>query len=269
MLNLRLVLPPPLADDIEELLLDHGAVTNVVRLPGAGRKPPGDVLLCDVAREDASILLAELRRRDCDRRGTIAVEEVDTSISDAAAAAQRWARGSPSDAVVWEQVESRTSESAELSFSFAAFMVLATMLAGAGILTDSTILIIGAMIVGPEFGPVAGTCVAIVNGRLDLARRSAVALGVGFPVAIVVCLLGTLAVKPTGIAPDSLGPQTHPATLFISTPSAWSIIVAALAGIAGVISLTTAKSGALIGVLISVTTIPAAANVAVGAAYAD
>ena len=38
---------------------------------------------------------------------------------------------------------------------------------------------------------------------------------------------------------------------------------------AGVLSLTTAKSGALAGVLISVTTIPAAANIGVAAAYQD
>ena len=35
------------------------------------------------------------------------------------------------------------------------------------------------------------------------------------------------------------------------------------------LSLSTSKSGALIGVLISVTTIPAAANIGVTAAYAD
>lgn len=35
------------------------------------------------------------------------------------------------------------------------------------------------------------------------------------------------------------------------------------------LSLSTAKSGALIGVLISVTTIPAAANIGVAAAYRD
>ena len=35
------------------------------------------------------------------------------------------------------------------------------------------------------------------------------------------------------------------------------------------LSLTSAKSGALIGVLISVTTIPAAANIGVAAAFAD
>ena len=47
------------------------------------------------------------------------------------------------------------------------------------------------------------------------------------------------------------------------------MIVALLAGTAGMLSLPTAKSGALIGVLISVTTIPAAANVGVAAAYRD
>ncbi len=46
-------------------------------------------------------------------------------------------------------------------------------------------------------------------------------------------------------------------------------MVATLAGIAGVLSLTSERSGALTGVLISVTTIPAAANVGVAAEYAD
>lgn len=48
-----------------------------------------------------------------------------------------------------------------------------------------------------------------------------------------------------------------------------SVIVAFLAGTAGILSLTSAKSGALIGVVISVTTIPAAANVGLAAAYRD
>ena len=61
----------------------------------------------------------------------------------------------------------------------------------------------------------------------------------------------------------------HAETLFISDPNRYSVIVALLAGVAGMVSLTTAKSGALIGVLVSVTTIPAAANVAVAAAYGD
>lgn len=54
-------------------------------------------------------------------------------------------------------MEFQTSESAELSFSFLAFMVLATMIAALGIIQDSLILIIGAMVVGPEFGHLPGS----------------------------------------------------------------------------------------------------------------
>ena len=48
-----------------------------------------------------------------------------------------------------------------------------------------------------------------------------------------------------------------------------SFVVALLAGVAGTLSLTSAKSGALIGVAISVTTVPAAANAAVAFSYQD
>jgi uncharacterized hydrophobic protein (TIGR00271 family) len=170
---------------------------------------------------------------------------------------------------VWEEVETRTSESAELSASFLAFMVLATLIAAVGILTDSIILIIGAMVVGPEFGPLAGLCVALVQRRPDLARRSARALAVGFPIGIAAAFLLTLLLRAGGRGPDQLNAGTHPATIFISSPNVYSVLVALLAGVAGMLSLTTSKSGALVGVLISVTTIPSAANIGVAAAYGD
>ena len=170
---------------------------------------------------------------------------------------------------MWETVEQQTSESAELSLSFVAFMILATMIAALGIIQDSIILIIGAMVVGPEFGPLAGLSVALVERRRGLAGRSLRALAVGFPVGIGAAFLLTLALRALESAPDDLTELLRPATLFVSHPDEYSVLVALLAGTAGALSLSTAKSGALVGVLISVTTIPAAANVGVAAAYAD
>ncbi len=63
-------------------------------------------------------------------------------------------------------------------------MALAMMIAACGIFLDQTILIIGAMIVGPEFGPLAALSVALVQKRRDLVRRSLLALAVGFPIGI-------------------------------------------------------------------------------------
>jgi len=269
LIHLRIVATPDRAAHALELLCASPSVLNVIHLPNTARKPPGDVILCDVAREDASVILSDLRELKVPDQGSIAMEMIDSQISGAAVAAEKAAAGLPSDAVVWEEVESRTSENTELSVSFLAFMVLAMLIAGVGILLDSPILIIGAMVVGPEFGPIAGLCVALVELRGDLAKRSSTALAIGFPIGIVVTFLMTYAVKSASLEPADFATTAHPFTAFISRPDIFSFLVAYFAGTAGVLSLTTAKSGALIGVLISVTTIPSAANVAVAGAYGD
>jgi uncharacterized hydrophobic protein (TIGR00271 family) len=269
MVHLRVVAPRELAEPAYRFLRDHPSAVNIVRLADAAEQPDGDVILCDVAREDASVVVAELRELGIERDGSIAIEPISSLVSRAARRAEEAAVGSPADAVVWETVEFQTSESAELSFSFLAFMVLATMIAALGIIQDSQILIIGAMVVGPEFGPLAGLGVALVQQQPALARRSLRALAVGFPIGIAAAFVLTLALRAAESAPDRLTEVSRPTTLFISHPDEYTVLVALLAGTAGALSLSTAKSGALVGVLISVTTIPAAANVGVASAYGD
>jgi uncharacterized hydrophobic protein (TIGR00271 family) len=269
MVHLRIVVPSYQAEHALDLLQHTPSVVNLIYLERAAKRPEGDVILCDVAREEASVIISDLRELDIDREGSIAMESIDSQISDAALAAEKASAGLPSDAVVWEEVEARTSENVELSASFLAFMALAMLIAMVGILTDQLILIIGAMIVGPEFGPIAGLCVAAVERRRDLLMRSFTALAVGFSLGITASFAATLLLDATGLLPNNFSQTGHPFTAFISSPDRWSFIVAYLAGIAGMLSLTSSKSGALIGVLISVTTIPAAANIGVAAALGD
>ena len=162
---------------------------------------------------------------------------------------------------------SRTSETAELNWTFAAFMILAGLIAAVGILLDTPILIVGAMVVGPEFGPLAGICVALVQRRPALALRSLLALAVGFPVAIVTVTVACLLFKAVGVSPADFDAASHGLSSIIASPDFVAFFVAFCAGIAGMLSLTSAKAGPLIGVLISVTTVPAAANIAVAIAY--
>jgi uncharacterized hydrophobic protein (TIGR00271 family) len=269
MIHLRIVAPEDVAHRALEVLEASPAVLNIVHLHGAARKPDGDLILCDVAREEASVIIGDLKELEIPRVGSIAVEDIDIALSDAAVRAEEAAPGLPSDAVVWEEVEQRTSENTELSIGFLLFMVLAMQIAAVGILLDQPILIVGAMVVGPEFGPLAGLSVALVERRREFARRSLMALGVGFPVGIVLACLATLVFKWTGVAPDDFVPGDHELTGFISHPDFFSFSVAFMAGVVGILSLTNAKSGALVGVLISVTTIPAASNIGVAAAYGD
>ena len=269
MVHLRIVVPLDRSRRAMALLEAAPSVCNLIYLPQAARQPTGDVILCDVAREDASVVIDDLKEMGVHHDGSISLEQIDSQISHAAKEAERAARGSPSDAVVWEEVEARTSESTELGGNFLIFMVLACLIASVGIFTGSPILIVGAMVVGPEFGPIAGLCVAIVERRFPVALRSLTALAVGFPIGITAAFLFTIASQETGLLGQDFTSANHPLTQFISHPDGFSFIVAAFAGTAGVLSLTSAKSGALVGVLISVTTIPAAANVGVAAAVAD
>ena len=269
MVHLRIVTPASRSKRALEVLEGSESVCNVVFLPGVARRPEGDVILADVAREDASVVISDLRELGIEEEGSISIEPIDTQLSRRAERAIEHAKGAPADAVVWEEVEARTSENVELSGTYLAFMVIAGLLAAVGIYQDSPILIVGAMVVGPEFGPLAGICVAAVQRRAGLAARSAVALAVGFLLSIALVYLAVLAFKATDLFPATFSEQDHGLANIIAQPDFFAFFIAACAGAAGMLSLSTAKSGALIGVLISVTTIPAAANVGLSAAYQD
>ena len=141
------------------------------------------------------------------------------------------------------------------------------MIAAVGILLDSPILVIGAMVVGPDYGPLAAICVAIVRHRRDDGITAARTVAVGLGVAALAALVGTLLLRLLDMAPDEYDITERVLTSFISRPDGMAAFVAVLAGVVGMLALTEGRSGALIGVLVSVTTIPAVGNIGAAAAY--
>ncbi|MFB0616884.1 DUF389 domain-containing protein [Streptomyces sp. AGS-58] len=269
MLHLRLITPKERTDEVVRLIEGTVGTAHLVVLPGAARDPAGDVVLCDVAREAGDGLIAGLRRLGLDDTGSIAVDDIDLSLSRRADEAEEAAPGEGADAVLWEGLTEATHEESTLSFTYVAFITLATMIAACGVVLDNAILIVGAMAVGPEFGPLAGICTALVRRRPRLAWRSVIALVVGFAAAMALTSAFSLFMDAVGLFHKSQLEADRPNTGFIYAPDWFSFVVAVLAGIAGTLSLTSAKSGALVGVAISVTTVPAAANAAVALVYSD
>ncbi|MGW0657929.1 DUF389 domain-containing protein [Streptodolium elevatio] len=269
MLHLRAIVPREKSGAVRRLLEAEPGVTHLVVWPGVAVSPPGDVIACDIARESANLVLDDLRALGIDEDGSIALESLDVALSRSAREAESDAPGEGADAVVWEQITEATSEESTFTVTFLAFLTIATMIAACGVLLDNPILIVGAMVVGPEFGPLAGLCVATVQRRRGLAARSAFALLAGFPIAMSLTMAFTWLLTWSGDFDKSMLEGDRPQTSFIYQPDWLSFWVAFLAGVAGILSLTSSKSGALIGVLISVTTVPAAANAAVAVAYGD
>jgi uncharacterized hydrophobic protein (TIGR00271 family) len=266
LLQLRVTVPPDRTDRVRELFESDPGTAHLAVLPGASVSPPGDLVLADVARESADGLVQALRDSASHRDGAIAITGVDAAVSSAARRARGAGPRDAADAVVWEQVVRTTDADSALSVSYLAFLTIAVLLAAIAIINDSAILTIGAMVLGPEFVPLAALAVAVVQGRAAGARRALVTLVVGFVVAIGVTAAVSLVGRGLGWFGPELLSADRPQTGFITAPDKWSLVVAVLAGIAGVLSLTSAKSGALVGVFISVTTVPAAADMAIALA---
>ena len=267
MLRLTVTTPSDLTEAVTGILNDCEAVSVLSISRGAALRPQGDVLYANVAREGADSVIGQLRDLGVHERGSVEIDSVATWISRPGYEADIRTPGSSADAVVWPQVAHRSYEDTELNWTFLSFMTLATLLAAVAIVIDSQILTIGAMVLGPEFGAIAALGLALVRRRPLLLAAAVRALVVGFAFAIAVTTAFGLALRGLGwaAAENLIGPR--PDTDFIYSPNKWSLIVAVLAAAAGVLSVTSGRTGGLNGVFISVTTIPAAGNFALGLAF--
>jgi uncharacterized hydrophobic protein (TIGR00271 family) len=268
MQHMRIASPAHLTDEVVALFRDDPAVSHLAVLRGASLEPEGDIVLADVAREATNEHVDRLVALGIPEQGTIHIEPVTTWVSRAGFDAERHTPGSSADAVVWADVTQRAYEETELNWTYLSFMTLATLLASIAIVVDSQILVIGAMVLGPEFVAIAALGLALVRRRGNLFAQAGRTLLVGFGVAITATTIAALAARTLGwvVSADVTGER--PGTDFIYSPDKWSFIVALIAAAAGVLSLTSAKVGGLSGVFISVTTVPAAGNVALGIAFA-
>ena len=267
MIHLRVVSPPDVTDTLMPVLSAEPAVMNLTVLPGAVTNPDGDAVQFDVLHGAANEVIGWLHDLGLDQRGSIVLENVDTSIS--ALADRIMSRRGRFDQFtpVWAEIEARIEMEGTFPPSWFALLVIAGLIGAIGILTNSQILIVGAMVVGPEYGAILSLAFGVTSRDPSRVWRSAAALVIGFALAVVGALLLSLIIREAGLAPRAYTLGIRPVSDLINTPNWFSFIVAALAGVVGVVSLTEARSSTLIGVFISVTTIPAASDIGVSLAF--
>lgn len=265
--HFRLTSPSALTDRVVHVLRDRGWVTNVTRQDGVVLEPPGDLVECDVAREQAGELLDELDELGLPEVGGIVVTTPTGTPFEAARRLEAAAPGHPDDAVIWDAVEAQAEAGAVPTVSFHVFLVIAVALAAIAVVTDSAVLVVGAMVVGPEYSAVAAASAGIALARPGLIGRGVRLLLLSFAFAVVVVTVLALLARATGLVTVDEITRPRPSTGFIWHPDAWSFIVALLAGAAGALALALAKQATMVGVFISVTTVPAAGNLALGLAF--
>jgi uncharacterized hydrophobic protein (TIGR00271 family) len=269
MLHVRVVSPPAVTGQLVQTLAVAAGISNVVVQDAAGIRPDGDAVQFDVRDDAANPALAALRDLGLDHTGVIMVERVDATLTDSARPGRSRGAIRRDTAPVWELVEAIIGAGEDYAPSFYLLLIIAALIGAVGILTNSQILIVAAMVVGPEYNAIIGVALGISSRYRSSVKDGMLALTCGFAAAIVAAILFGLAIRFTGLTPDRFLAGQRPVADLINSPDAFSVIVAVLAGLVGVVSLTEARANALIGVFISVTTIPAAASVGLSIAFSS
>lgn len=268
LIHFRMIIPSALTQPAVDLLTSHDRVLNLVVLKAA-HVPGGDALECDVMRGAANGVLDDLRELGVDRTGSIAVDDVDMMFSRHAERLEAGQPGALVHAPLWAAVEAHIRKAGTYPPSFYLFLVIAGIIGSVGIMTNSQILIVAAMVVGPEYNAITSIALGLDRRNRRRIREGARALTVGFLLAIAVTLGFAALVRGAGLQSAAFELGLRPVSHLIDTPDFFSVAVAVLAGIVGIVSLTEARGSALLGVFISVTTIPAASDIAVSLAFTD
>jgi uncharacterized hydrophobic protein (TIGR00271 family) len=266
--HVRLVSAPDQTESLVGLLTADSGVANLVVLPGMARRPDGDAVQFDVQSQSANSVFRRLEAFGLDG-GAVGIRQVDATLGEETTPASKHFFVQRDVAPVWDIVEAKIRSDAVYAPSFYILLIIAGLIGAVGILTNSQILVVGAMVVGPEYNAIMGVALGLDQRRKRPVMRGALALLAGFSAAIVITLLFGLIIRWSGRTPRLYLAGVRPVSALIDSPNLFSLVVAVLAGIVGVVSLTEARAGALIGVFISVTTIPAAADLGLSLAYSS
>ena len=101
-------------------------------------------------------------------------------------------------APVWEMVDAVIRAGQAYAPSFYILLAIAALIGAVGLITNSQVLIVAAMVVGPEYNAIMGVASGISKRESRAVRDGLLALLWGFLAAIAVTLLFGLAVRGSG-----------------------------------------------------------------------
>ncbi len=151
-------------------------------------------------------------------------------------------------AIPLKEIRHDRISSALPSFSFFALLLSATVIATLGLISNSSAVVIGAMIVAPLMNPILSASFGMTTGDSHLLRRSLTTLLFG-----VVLTVGAAWVMTVLLPVNVVGSEI----LARTSPNLIDLVVATAAGFAGALSITRHRiASSIAGVAIAVALVP-------------
>ncbi len=142
---------------------------------------------------------------------------------------------------------------------FVVFGILSAILATSGLLLNSPIVIVGAMVVSPFAGSSLSASVGVVDGNLTSAAKSLRSQFLGLTISIVSAATAAFVFRWGYVVPPTLDVSQIAVVSGFSTPVLLTLVIAIVAGAAGALALSTDLPVAIAGVAVAAAIVPAAA----------
>jgi uncharacterized hydrophobic protein (TIGR00341 family) len=169
-----------------------------------------------------------------------------------------------------EELQSAAEELVPASISiYAGMTIVSAIIATAGLLLDSAAVVVGSMVIAPLIGPAMATSVGTVFRDRDLFRDGVKLQIIGAILTIASAALFAILIRTGNLVPPGLDILSISQIRERFRPDVLSLVVALGSGAAGVISLASGLSSALVGVMIAVALVPPAATVGIGIAWGN
>ena len=263
MLRLRSSIAHHRAEEFGALLRAHQGVRRVVQQPDEAQLE-AQVFVADVEPSCADVLVEKIAELG------IPVDDYVLTKMDVVAPQHRHHHGEGGiDGFAWVEVLGAAKANSRPLARYLALINVAAVIAACGVISSSSILIVGAMAVSPDLLPICATCVGLARGERKLARRAFVTLMLGLGLVVVTAMVVSAGLKLFDLLPDGFEVEQSSLSTLATTDYS-TVLVALAAGGAGMLSFET-RASAAVGVAISVTTMPASAylGVALGAGGID
>jgi len=262
----RQVVEETLEDEgIEYIVTDEGGVEDgdalfTFPLPTAAVEETLEALrgvgidenTCTVVLDAETVISA--RYEQLEERHTDEVESTDEGLAGA-------------DRIAREELESRAKDLLSNTSTYVVLTLVSAVIATAGMLLDSPATVVGSMVIAPLIGPSMAASVGTVINDRGLFQRGVKMQVLGILVAIGSAALFALMVRYLFLVPPGIDILEISEINERATPNFLVLAIALGAGVAGILSLVTGVSTALVGVMIAVALIPPAAAVGLGIAF--
>jgi uncharacterized hydrophobic protein (TIGR00341 family) len=212
--------------------------------------------------------LEQLRQAGLDDDAFTVVLEANTVVSRRyEELEERYAEEEDEDRIAREELVSAAADLSPVLGTYVIMTIVSALIATAGLLLDSPAVVVGSMVIAPLVGPAMAASVGTVVHDDDLFRRGVRLQVLGLVLSVGAAFAFAFAVRYVHLVAPIADVTAVPEVQERAAPDFLSLVIALGAGVAGIISLTTGVSTALVGVMIAVALIPPAATVGIGLAW--